>query len=477
MKLPSTSRQGLDVLTSSHTKELSFDPNGAPPYQADPEMLVAMQGGWFCGFLQMALFFGLNHGTVTAVLAIASSNFNFGLVAVSSMCLNIFYTISSLLIAVPIIETFGAKKTLVIGASAYVIYVATFALLVLFPDLSMTARYIIVVAGSSLGGGGAGVYWTGQGAYFAQISSLHAKATGQKPEDVNGFFAGLFATCYVGGEVLCKMFSSIVQDSWKSGGKTFVFVAYAVLAMIGAIGMTTIRVLPKKEQIGPKPSCCALMGKKLQAISTVLIDPKIWLIAPINFSFNFAASFLGQYVSGKIARATISASNVGLLSSIIPGYAAFAGIPYGLIGNVIGKMPMMVLGCSSFFAIGLILSIVSASKIEAAGLGALIGIYLIMGNGRAVYESTYKAVIADFFPERKAGAFAIFGVQGGLAGAMGYLVFAPFVNIDPVTAANILTGMGAVAMLLAPIAFLVNDREKRKKMYNEALLSEFKTTI
>merc|ERR550539_1065061 len=95
--------------------------------------------------------------------------------------------------------------------------------------------------------------------------------------------------------------------------------------------------------------------------------------------------------------------------------------------------------------------------LENSGWGGMVGLYLIMGNGRAVFESTNKAVFADFFPDNAAGAFAMFGVQSGLAGMVGFLVFTPLVDIKPVVASTILVAIGAAALLLVPSAFVVNN--------------------
>merc|ERR1719499_616487 len=105
--------------------------------------------------------------------------------------------------------------------------------------------------------------------------------------------------------------------------------------------------------------------------------------------------------------------------------------PYAWIQRYTGKAFFMEIGCASFFAIGMVSWLVPLDVLKAGKWGTLLGIYLTMGNGRAVFESTNKAVFADFFPETQAGAFAFLGVTSGLSGCAGFLVFAPFVNIDP----------------------------------------------
>merc|ERR1712080_776410 len=137
------------------------------------------------------------------------------------------------------------------------------------------------------------------------------------------------------------------------------------------------------------------------------------------------------------------------------------------VQKYVGKGFMMTLGCAAFFSIGLIGYVVDAETLKAGKWATLIGIYIIMGNGRTVFESTNRAVFADFFPDTTAGAFAFLGVQSGLAGAFGFLVFTPFVGIKPELAAELLVIIGALSLVLVPLAFYVNAREKRTRELNQ----------
>merc|ERR1719499_2348956 len=112
-------------------------------------------------------------------------------------------------------------------------------------------------------------------------------------EDVTGSFGGIFAFLYVGVEVVLKLFSSVVRDNWTSGGKVFVFLFYAICAVVSAFGMTFIKKLPKDEPDSAEdasaahPGVLTLMTKKLKAIKVCAEDPKIWLLGPLNVAFGF----------------------------------------------------------------------------------------------------------------------------------------------------------------------------------------------
>jgi hypothetical protein len=78
--------------------------------------------------------------------------------------------------------------------------------------------------------------------------------------------------------------------------------------------------------------------------------------------------------------------------------------------------------------------------------------YLAFGIGRGVWESTTKAVFADFFSGPNAGAgFAHIVIQNGAAGAIGAKVFSDDSISQPWKAGILLfwAGLGIVTYLIA----------------------------
>jgi len=424
---------------------------------------------WLRNFIVMAICFSVNHGCVTSVLALASTDFNDNLAAISSALLYGTYTTSALFAAVPLVLTLGAKKSLSFGLWLYCFYIIPFAIILLFPQISDWVTTGLVIFGSTIGGFGAGWLWTAQGKYFAAASQEYSKAGGYPQEEINGYFGGIFSTIYVGFEVFMKLFSSVVRDSWHVGGKQFVFTFYATSAIIAAIGMLFVRPLPKAPTTETSTTvdlCC----KKLKDIRTVSRDVKIWLLGPLNFAFGFAASYVAWYLNNKVGSVSVGDSNVGYLAAMIPGYAALAGVPYSYFGKFLGKWVMMLLGCLSFFTIGLVGYVVPKQTLIDGKWAILIALYIVMGNGRAVFESTNRAVFADFFPKTSAGAFALMAFQSGLAGTVGFVVFTKYVNISPLNAARVLIVIGGTACVTVPLAFYLNSKEKVKTEEDSSLL-------
>jgi len=429
---------------------------------------VTRKNVWLRNFIVMAVCFSINHGCVTSVLALASSDFDDDLAAISSTLLYGTYTTSALFAAVPLVLSLGAKRSLSFGLWLYCFYLVPFAIILLFPQISKTVTTGLVVVGSTIGGFGAGWLWTAQGKYFATAAAEYAKFTGNPKEEINGYFGGIFSTIYVGCEVFMKLFSSVVRDSWSVGGKQFVFTFYAIAAIIAATGMLFVRRLPQtmsKETSSTSELCC----KKLKDIKIVATDLKIWLLGPLNFAFGFTASYIAWYLNGKVGSVSVGDSNVGYLVAIIPGYAALAGIPYSYLGKIVGKGVMMFLGCLSYITIGIVGYAVPKQTLINGNWGTLIVLYIVAGNGRAVFESTNRAVFSDFFPKTSAGAFALLAVQSGLAGTVGFVVFIKSVNISPLMAAGVLVTIGGIACVSVPLAFYLNSKHKVKADQNVLL--------
>merc|ERR1711879_978122 len=129
----------------------------------------------------------------------------------------------------------------------------------------------------------------------------------------------------------------------------------------------------------------------------------------LNIVFGVAGGLVAHYVNGAVGE-RLGKSNVGYLASIFSFYAAVMALPYSWMGKRIGKGFMMLLGGFSLTALGLILWIFNVDDLENKTLLIIIACYLLQGSGRCVFESTNKAVYADFFAWNKEGAFAMLAV-------------------------------------------------------------------
>ena len=79
-------------------------------------------------FVVMTLCFSVNHGTVSAVIALSTSLLGTGLGSINLGTLWLMYVLTALIFATAIIQAVGPKGGLLLGTLGYCIYVASFLL-------------------------------------------------------------------------------------------------------------------------------------------------------------------------------------------------------------------------------------------------------------------------------------------------------------------------------------------------------------
>lgn len=366
-------------------------------------------------FLLMAIAFSINHGCVTAVLALSSAELGKELSGDSSGTLYITYTLSALLAATGLVRRLGAKWSLVSGLGLYCTYVAAFLIAVRVPAIKWPAAII----GSAIGGTAAGWLWTAQGVYFGRIAERYAIATGETSQASTAWLASLFASIYVGCEVILKLASSFL---YEFGSDVFVYTVFTVLA-VGAAGLmwfVPVEPPPLAAQAGaPKGGTLARIA---EAGKLLVTDARMAYISTFEVTFGLTTSFINFYVNGVIVKAAVGKKNIGYMAAIIPATATVLSIPYASFTNRFGKAPAMVFGCLSYLILSISVAALSDEYLESLKWG-LVFIMLLGGNGRAVFEGTNKATIADFFPDEKPAAFANVIITSGGSAAIAFYCF------------------------------------------------------
>lgn len=366
---------------------------------------------------------------------------------VGSGVLFVMYTVSAFLVATPLVQRLGSKWALTASLGLYCFYTASFLVAALAPSV----KWPVAIGGSVIGGFAAGWLWTAQGAYFARTAELYAHARGEPVTRANALLAGVFGSMYVGLEVVFKLLSSGLD---QAGGSSLVYGLFTSAAVLATLGMAFVRPLPTPSEVGsqmrapdapdcddraaliqqepssasgaeeygsevdalvssPKvtddvlpPSCVAVVWRKSTlALRLLISDPKIALLGPLNLSFGFVGSFLNYYINGTITKEAVGKANIGYMTATTAGMAALVSVPLGLAAKRTGNLPLMILGALAYISVSM--SVYSMSDAELIGMHwGVIYIYLIQGIGRAIFETTNKAVFADFFPDNKEGAFS-----------------------------------------------------------------------
>ena len=404
-------------------------------------------------FISMAILFSANHGCVVSCLGLASARLG-SVGAWQSGILYFTYTASALLGATYIVKRAGARNALLFGMVLYCAYVACFWVATLHsadPDIERLAAY----TGAAIGGVGAGFLWTAQGAYFSLAAEDHAKSLSQPVSTSTASLAGIFAFFYLSEEVALRLLSTALLE-WDVASWGTIFATYTIVAMLSTSLMPFLHNYPSsdeslsihneqeehpgvnrtdsdtldnhEQQSYPTRSTATrlksdIFYKVTAAAQLLFTDPKMKYLVGLNAAFGFASSFMNSYVNGQVVPVALNdpdSKYVGILGSWVPTVAAAMSLLFGRIAPRIGKGPILILGATCFGFVALPFAIQpDATKYTWI---SLIVIYTLHGTGRATFESTLKALFADYFPFEKEGAFANIIFQNGLSGAVGYIL-------------------------------------------------------
>lgn len=469
------------------------------------------QGGALVrNFLVMTLGFSINHATVVTVIALATAHLGPVLGAYDLAVFNAVYVLTGLVVQGIVVQKLGLKGSLLAGTTLYCLYVLSFLAATLCSPGSLL-QWTIAIGGAVLGGFGAGFLWSAQGAYFTVNAELYAQVAQIPASMATGQFSGTFAFWYLATEVATKILASIVMGSaWGGeGAEHAVYVLFTIMAGLSAASLFVIRDLraeaptelaleegdgkdsghkgdgeggdlvsdaePPSELADAgaagKASSGRLSGKSSRAVDLMRTDPKCLLMAPTEMSFGFVAAMLNGWVNGVAVKEGIGKHNIGYLIALSTTCAALASAFFSWFtarssqvqSNAgparagdwlfVGKRGPMLTGATSYAVFGLILLLLPLN--ELGQWRYLLPIYVVQGIGRGNFESTNKAVFADFFPGAKAeAAFANFVIWSGLSMTIGYAIIPHL----PSAVSSLLCVISAV---VGGLCYIVADRECR----------------
>ena len=172
--------------------------------------------------------------------------------------------------------------------------------------------------------------------------------------------------------------------------------------------------------------------------------------------------------------AQVGTHNIGYLIALSTGIAALSARVFSWYTShedtdkrrscdwfFVGKPGTMMVGAAAYVAFGLVLY---SEPVDDLGQWRfLLPLYILQGIGRGNFESTNKAVFADFFPGHKAEpAFANFVIWTGLSMSIGFLSI-PHVSTDVLSAVCAATAaVGAVCYLFAHKLYVSSQAKDSK---------------
>jgi len=455
-------------------------------------------------FVLMCLCFSLNHGCVTACVALASSDLGPDLGAYSSGTLYLVYTLTALFGSSAIVQLTGIKHGLSSSLFVYCAYIASF---IAAKQTTGEIKWILTVTGSVLGGFAAGFLWTAQGPFVTAATKLYAlhtpltseeqgETSDERMKKATSFLSSIFAVFYLVCEAAMKVLSTVIPDQF-SGGETTLYVVFTIVSVGCAIGMEVLVADLSTEYNSIKISESShataaaeesllqqVTGKVVVAIKLLVSDPKMILMYPVQMGFGFASTFVGYYANGILIVSCVNSGG----TNYVGYFAALIAVTAGLLSPVLSfvtrklggnKVPVMTLGLLAFLLEMVVYAsynlhaddLVRGEKICA--VAPLVGLYMLHGLGRGVWESTNKAVIIDFFPNDPKAAFANVIVSSGSASTIGFFLYQFHKDLknDPLPITILTTVLCAIGLVTFPIAASLNRSQKLEAQSKSASLN------
>lgn len=371
----------------------------------------------FRNFAFFSFVFAANPSSALACLSLATARLG-SVGAWSSGMLYLTYTLSSIMGATYVVKQLGGRNAMILGMSFYVVYVCCFWIAVTQPAMKAMAA----IGGAFVGGIGSGIIWTAQGSYFTQAAEEHALYLGCEWADCTSSFSGIFAFAYLLEETILHLSSYIMIQYFLMEWST-IFAIYAGIAFVSTVGMIWVKNYPVSGQLSQDEELQTPWHKTTAAFYLLLKDSKMKYMMGINAVFGFSGAFLNSFVSGQVIRIVlhdVESKTEGIFVSWGASIAALASLIFGKLTHDFGKGHVILFGNVMF--LGVVLPFVFKPNLESWTWPLLAFVYASQGIGRATFESTTKAVFADFFPYEKEGAFANIILQNGLFGSIGYIL-------------------------------------------------------
>eukprot|EP00756_Hemistasia_phaeocysticola_P004635 Hpha_TRINITY_DN12929_c0_g2::TRINITY_DN12929_c0_g2_i1::g.164600::m.164600 len=424
-------------------------------------------------FLLMALSFSTSFGAVTGSVALASSVLGSDLGGSGVGTLYLVYTFSAMLIGKPLVRRTGEKRALVLGLSLYSVFLFSFIGAFLCAgdkdgqdssdDGSQPlCSWVIFNGGSAVGGFAAGFYWTAQGSYYSGAAELWAKGKGVAPEVGNAKFAGIFATVFLTLELAVKAGTYGILQNWGDNhtGRLITFGAYCAVTVVAGIGMSSVRPLDELRGVDATAGERETKGLCTDAAASgrlLFSDPRMALLVPVNLAFGFTQALINNVVYADIVKPNLGAAAVPLLSGGICGIAAMVSMPLSWVAAAYGGAIVVFVGMMMFAGQGVVYMQVS---FDSLGHWAIIsGLLAAQAVGRAAWEGSNRAVVADYFASDRPAAFSNVVLQSGGAASIGFYLFP---KLSHWWVAAVCVASAGAALITVPVAGFLQRRRLAK---------------
>jgi len=404
-------------------------------------------------FLLMSFCFGSAHGGMVVAIAYASSVLGTTLGSASTGTVYSVYGLTALLGAAPFVERFGPARSICAALGFWFLYVAMFVIAALTSaeDDDGAGQWTVVLLGAAMGGFGSGIGLTAQGVYFARAAATYRKEEGISAPAANDLFSGYFATIFIGSQCVQYLLASMLLEftAFDTDDLFGVFASngFAMLMLV----LVFLEEMPdpdrKRED---EKTALDIWPHTLKVLQFTFTDRRAVSLAPLSVCFGFSTLFVASYINASVTD-HISTYAVGYCGVIQTGTVALLSVPVSKISTAVGKWLAVCLGAAGY--VGLTTPYLFATSAEVAHWEYVAPIFVAYGLARLSWESTTRALYADFFPNDRTTAFASLNFVVGLSASVYAYMLAGGVDAGTVLAATLL----APALLIVPGYFSARD--------------------
>jgi len=380
-----------------------------------------------CQFILMSICFGLNHGALAAALDLAPALLGEHLGTTSASTVYAGFMVSAYFAPMYVPYVGHTNKVLALGMTCYTIYnllsmLATCTFLNTIDgnscsDLNDTvdtgfgcpAQAAVMMIGSIGAGIGAGMLFVAEGVYFSNMSLTLSEISKDNDGGVKSrsTLSSVFCVFYVSIEVCMKLLGSAVKDH------TVIFAIYSAVALFSTVMIYIFLKTPPYEVnqqkiIDHDTEKLSLWERATSVPRFLYKNPKATLLLPpFNCLFGYASGYQGAVIVGLlISKGSLGKENAGYASAIVPVAAVLFAVPYSFLSGI--EVPklippfsvfVIIMGPVSYIIASVIILVKGYESIELSEWGYIVGLEILVGSGRAIFESAALVTTAEWFSD------------------------------------------------------------------------------
>ena len=277
--------------------------------------------------------------------------------------------------------------------------------------------------------------WTAQGVYFALSAKQHAAETGVSESEANDLFAGYWACIYFGGQFALYILTSLLFE-FTHFSYFYCYMALTILsATATAITYFVVNAPDGEAALMEEAKDRSAVERAFATIRLSFINPTGVLLQPLNIAYGFALVsftpdrpqgshdharihdarfaplrfvrfaplrslaqqqvFLQVVVAEKVVDDHLGTYAVCYMGALQSGTVTSLSVPFAWLATRQGKVSVLLLGTAAS-------SIIAGTFLlwntrEAGHWQAVVPLFFLYGVARTQWESTNKAIFADFF--------------------------------------------------------------------------------